>query len=97
MTSQVVPSEENWIEKIAILPEDIYISDTKPPGPNINRIKGKLTRVEEDSAYVNCIVKTDREIKIKVLPEVFNSMNLSINDQVWLVFNLRKIKVLNGS
>jgi len=43
----VVSSEGEKVEKIAILPEDIYFSNTKPPGPDMNRIKGKLIEIGE--------------------------------------------------
>jgi len=39
----VVYSEREKIKKVAILPEDIYLSDTRPPGPDVNRVRGKLT------------------------------------------------------
>lgn len=34
-----ISSEKEEINKVAILPEDIYLSDTKPPGPDVNRSK----------------------------------------------------------
>lgn len=37
----VLPYDNSNIAKIAIPPDDIYISDTKPPGPALNRFRRK--------------------------------------------------------
>jgi len=54
--SLVVSSEREEIKKVAILPEDIYLSDTKPPGPDVNRVKGRLIGIEESSSTVCCTI-----------------------------------------
>lgn len=96
--SLVVSSEKEKIKKIAVLPEDIYFSDTKPPGPGINRVKGRLIEIRESSSMVYCTVVIGRNfLKIKLPREIFVSMNLKIGNEVWLILALRKLKTITES
>ncbi|MDP2945739.1 MAG: ABC transporter ATP-binding protein [Atribacterota bacterium] len=93
--SLVISSEREKIKKVAILPEDIYLSDTKPPGPDVNRVKGKLTEIEKSSSTVCCTVVTGKNsLKVKLPKEIFASMNLNIGDEVWLILAPRKLKTI---
>jgi len=93
--SLVISSESEKIKKVAILPEDIYLSDTRPPGPDVNRVKGKLTEIEESSSTVCCTVITVKNsLKVKLPQEIFASMNLNIGDEVWLILAPRKLKII---
>lgn len=96
--SLVVSSEGEKVKKVAILPEDIYLSNTKPPGPDINRIKGKLIEIEEKFSTVCCMVLVgEKYLRVKLPKEIFVNMNLNINDEVWLILNLRKLKTVEVS
>jgi ABC-type Fe3+/spermidine/putrescine transport system ATPase subunit len=96
--SLVVSSEGEKVKKVAILPEDIYLSNTKPPGPDINRIKGKLIEIEEKFSTICCIVLVgEKYLRVKLPKEIFINMNLNINDEVWLILNLRKLKTIEAS
>ena len=96
--SLVVSSEREKIKKVAILPEDIYLSDAKPPGPDVNRVKGRLTEIEELSSTVCCNVITGKNsLKVKLPREIFASMNLDIGDEAWLILALRKLKIITDS
>lgn len=91
----VVYSEREKIKRVAILPEDIYLSDTRPPGPDINRVRGKLIEIEESSSTVCCTVMTEKNsLKIKLPQEIFASMSLNIGDEVWLILAPRKLKTI---
>ena len=93
--SLVVSSEREKIKKVAILPEDIYLSDTKPPGPDVNRVRGKLTEIEESSSTVCCTVKTGKNsLKVKLSQELFASMSLNTGDEAWLILAPRKLKII---
>jgi ABC-type sugar transport system ATPase subunit len=92
----VVASQKKSIKKIAILPEDIYVSKCKPPGPNINRVKAELIETKEFSNYILCIFLADKKIKVKLAMDVYKNMKLDKNDFAWLKFNFKKIKVLDG-
>jgi len=93
--SLVVSSEREKIKKVVILPEDIYLSDTRPPGPDVNRVRGKLTEINESSSTVCCTVITGKNsLKVKLPQEIFASMSLDIGDKVWLIMALRKLKTI---
>lgn len=93
--SLVISSEREKIKRVAILPEDIYLSDTRPPGPDVNRVKGKLTEIEKSSSTVCCTVVTGKNsLKVKLPQEIFTSMNLNIGDEVWLILAPRKLKTI---
>ena len=93
--SLVISSEREKIKKVAILPEDIYLSDTRPPGPDVNRVKGKLSEINESSSTVCCTVITGKiSLKVKLPQEIFTSMSLDIGDEVWLILALRKLKII---
>ena len=91
----VVYSEKEKIKKVAILPEDIYLSDTRPPGPDVNRVKGKLTEINDSSSTVCCTVMTGKNsLKVKLPQEIFASMNLNTGDEAWLILAPRKLKTI---
>ena len=91
----VVYSEREKIKKVAILPEDIYLSNTRPPGPDVNRIRGKLTEINKSSSTVCCMVITGKNsLKVKLPQDIFASMNLNIGDEVWLILAPRKLKII---
>jgi len=94
--SLIIPNEGKQVRKLAILPEDIYISAAKPPGPNINRVKGILMKVDESTHTVCCTVLAGENYLRAELPkEIFKTMGLDIGGEVWLILNLRKLKVAN--
>ena len=96
--SLVVSSEREKIKKVAILPEDIYLSDTKPPGPDVNRVKGRLIGIEESSSTVCCTIITRKNsFRVKLPQEIFTSMSLDTGDEVWLILALRKLKIITDS
>lgn len=93
--SLVVSSEREKIKRVAILPEDIYLSDTKPPGPDVNRVKGRLIEIEESSSTINCTVIIGKNsLRVKLPQEIFASMSLNTGDEVWLILALRKLKII---
>ena len=96
--SLVVSSGREKIKKVSILPEDIYLSDTRPPGPNVNRVKGKLTEINESPSTVCYTVMAGKNsLKVKLPQEIFASMSLNLDDEVWLILNLRKLKTIDAS
>ncbi|HBY57186.1 MAG TPA: hypothetical protein DEG96_04920 [Candidatus Atribacteria bacterium] len=93
----VVYSEREKIKKVAILPEDIYLSDARPPGPDVNRVIGRLSEIEESSSTVCCTVTTGKNsLKVKLPKEIFVGMSLSSGDEVWLILAPRKLKIITG-
>ena len=91
----IVPDEGNKIKKIAMLPQDIYIAELKPPGPDVNRFKGIITDINISNEVVRLKVKTGNIDLLAELPHhIFKRMSLGIGKEVFLIFKLRKIKCL---
>lgn len=96
--SLVIPNEGKRVRKLAILPEDIYISVAKPPGPDINRVKGTLAEIDQSSHTVRCrVLAGDNCLRAELPKEIFETMDLRVGAEVWLILNLRKLKVAGKS
>jgi len=91
--SIIVPDEGKKIEKIAIFPRDIYISETKTPGPNVNRFEGIINNIRLNNDIIRLSVKTGKNNLLVELPyHIYKRMKLKRGDKVFLIFKLRKIK-----
>ena len=92
--SIIIPDEKRHINKIALLPQDIYISPTKPPGPNINRFFGKIINLDKHHNRVIIKVKVNNEIIFTELSyHLFEKMNLTKGQNIFLIFKLKNIKI----
>jgi ABC-type sugar transport system ATPase subunit len=91
--SIILPYVGNSVKKIAISPRDIYMSDTKPPGPPLNRFKGTITGIKSSGALVRVKAKVGEKTLIAEMPQhVFEEMNLTAGKEVFLILKLRKIR-----
>jgi len=89
----VLPYEGSKIRKLAISPHDIYISDTKPPGPALNRYTGTITEIIPLRAVVRVKVMVDGNELLAELPrETFDEMNLAVNSPVYVIIKLRRLR-----
>ena len=92
--SIVVPHDGNSIQRIALFPRDIYISDTKPPGPVVNRFKGIVTSIKSVDDLVRLEVKVGGEILLAEIPHhIFEDMDLAEGKEVFIILKLRRIRV----
>ncbi len=48
----MVPHDGESAQRIALFPRDIHISDTQPPGPQMNRFKGIITNIKSSGVAV---------------------------------------------
>lgn len=91
--SMVVPLENNRVEKIALLPRDIYVSDRKPPGPDINRFKGVVREIVKTGSVIRLKVRVEKTIFLaETTKELFESMDLYQGKEVWLILKLRRLR-----
>ncbi len=89
----VLPYEGSAIRKLAISPHDIYISDTKPPGPALNRYKGVITEIIPLRALVRVKVIVDgSELLAELSRESFDEMKLDVGSTVHLIIKLRRLR-----
>ncbi len=98
----VVPHDEGRMEKVAISPRDVYVSDILPPGPAVNRFQGLITAVDYNTTMAKLNIKVgDINVKAEMHRELAQEMSLVEGKEVYLILKLRRLKVLgdieNGS
>ena len=90
----IVPHDGNSVQRIALFPHDIYISETKPPGPEVNRFKGTIISVTHADATVRIRLKVGSTSLLAEMPHhTFGDMNLAVGQEVFLILKLRRIRV----
>lgn len=90
----IVPHDGNSIHKIAILPRDIYISDTKPPGPEINRFTGTITSVKITDECVRLVIQAGSNKLMAEIPHhVFYELNIAEGKEIFLILKLRRMRI----
>jgi ABC-type sugar transport system ATPase subunit len=93
----ILPHDEGAMQKIAISPRDVYISDILPPGPSVNRYKGIITAIDYGTTMAKIEVKIgDVDIKAEMPSELAREMDLLIGKEVYLILKLRRLKVLGS-
>jgi ABC-type sugar transport system ATPase subunit len=94
----LVPHVGGTINKIAISPRDTYLSETQPPGPEVNRYKGRIQLIENHGSLVIVGVNVGNHLIYSELPiDLFEEMNLNIGLDVYLILKLRRLRVLSIS
>ena len=89
----VLPYEGTAIKKIAIPPHDIYISDTKPPGPALNRYTGIISEIIPLHSLVRLKVAIGKTSLIAEMSlETFDEMNLSAGSTAYVIVKLRRLR-----
>ena len=89
----ILPHDGDSIQRIALFPRDIYISDTQPPGPHVNRFTGTITEIKPSGTTVRLGVKVGGNILYAEMPQdVFEEMDLAVGKEVFLILKLRRIR-----
>ena len=90
----VVPHDGDSVQRIALFPRDIYVSDTKPPGPGVNRFTGIITSIDSTGEVVRLKVRAGENNLTAEMPHhIFEDMDLTVGKEVYLILKLRRIKV----
>jgi ABC-type Fe3+/spermidine/putrescine transport system ATPase subunit len=94
--SIVIPNDDDKeVCKIALFPQDIYVSETLPPGPSINRFRGNIVDLNTSNEIVRMRVQVGSKTLLSELPyHIFERMNLQKGKEVFLIFKLKNIKCL---
>ena len=93
--SIVIPHDGDIVKRIAVFPRDIYISDSRPPGPEVNRFRGTITSIKSSTAVVRIEVKVGGKSLLTEMPyNVYEDMDLKVGKEVFLILKLRRIRVL---
>ena len=90
----VLPYEgDGRIKKIAIFPQDIYLSSIKPPGPDVNRFKGIITEIIDTESVSRVKVDVDGNILIAELSrEAVLEMNFEEGKEAFGIIKLRGLR-----
>jgi ABC-type Fe3+/spermidine/putrescine transport system ATPase subunit len=92
--SIIVPHDGNSIQKIALLPRDVYVSDVRPPGPEVNRFRGAVTSIRTADDAMRIEVKAgDNQLLAEIPHHIFDELNLTVGKEVFLILKLRRIRV----
>ncbi len=93
----ILPHDEGAMQKIAISPRDVYVSDILPPGPSVNRYKGKIVLLDLSTTTAKIDVKVgDNTIRAEMPGELAHEMSLTIGKEVYIILKLRRLKVLGS-
>jgi molybdopterin-binding protein len=94
----VTPHDEGNLEKIAISPRDVYVSDILPPGPAVNRFQGVITGIDFNTTMARLNIKVGNvDIKAEMFNELAREMGLTTGREVYLILKLRRLKVLGDT
>lgn len=89
----VIPDDGNRVKRIALLPKDIYISRTKPPGPNINRFDGVITGIDFINETVRLMIRAGENNVMAEMPHhIFQDMSLAVGKGIFLILKLGRIR-----
>ena len=89
----ILPYEGDTISKIAISPHDIYLSDTKPPGPALNRYSGIVSDIIPMRSIVRIRVNVGgNSLMVEMSRESFGEMDLEIGKEVFIIVKLRRLR-----
>lgn len=89
----VLPYDGGGIKKIAISPEDIYISNVKPPGPSLNRFVGRVEDITRHDTRAQVTVSVGKDNLTAELPvTALDEMSLEKGEKVHVVIKLRRLR-----
>ena len=92
--SIILPLYDGGIKKIALFPRDIYVSATKPPGPELNRFQGVVMNIQPFSSLTRLTVKVGNNQLLTELPkDIFEEMGIKTGQEVFLILKLRRLRI----
>jgi len=90
----ILPHDRDSVHRIAFFPRDIYISETRPPGPGVNRFKGTVTGIKFPDDAVRIELRAgENSLTAEVPYHIFEDMDLTVGKEVFLILKLRRIRV----
>jgi ABC-type Fe3+/spermidine/putrescine transport system ATPase subunit len=93
-----VAHEGNDINKVAILPRHIYVSETRPPGLSVNGFQGFITSIEPVGNMVKIRIDVAEKNLMSEIPSyIFEEMDLNIGKEVFVILRMRRIRVYESS
>jgi ABC-type Fe3+/spermidine/putrescine transport system ATPase subunit len=88
-----VPHEGGPIDKIAILPRHVYISETRPPGLSVNGFEGVIESIGTVVNTVRIRVRVGEATLLAEIPYyLFEEMDLAEGRDVFVILRMRRIR-----
>ncbi|MCF8095745.1 MAG: TOBE domain-containing protein, partial [Desulfobacteraceae bacterium] len=89
----VLPCEEEHIKKVAIPPDGVYLSNTKPPGPALNRFTGTVEEIKRHNSMVRVRVSIGHTSLLSELPvSTFEEMAVEKGKQVHVIVKMGRLR-----
>jgi len=89
----VLSHDGDSVQRIALFPRDIYISDTPPPGPTMNRFKGVIAEIKSSDTMERLSVKVGgKTLHTEIPRDISKDMDLQKGKEVFLILKLKGIK-----
>jgi len=90
----ILPYQDDVVRRVALFPRDIYVSTSKPPGPEVNRFKGIVTEIKPFYSLTRLRVKVGGNSLLTELPrDTFQYMDIKLGQEVFLILKLRRLRV----
>jgi len=94
----IIPYEKKLVQKIALFPRDISVSDIKAPGPEFNKFKGVVLEIKPYSSLIRLKVKAGKNTVFTELPkDRFEEMEIKVGQEVYLILKLRGLRVYQAA
>jgi ABC-type sugar transport system ATPase subunit len=91
--SLIVPWSGKRILKVAFFPWNVYLSPDPPPGPKVNRFKGRIEEIERVSSLTKVKVQIGKSlITVDMEESNLREMELREGKEVYVIIPLRWIK-----
>lgn len=89
----IIVWEGEKLNKIAISPDDIYVSRNEPPGPPTNRFRGTIIEEISCNSVVTIKIKTKaKDILVRMRKEDFLAESLKAGSDVFFILPLRNLR-----
>ena len=94
----IVPHEGASVQKVAILPRHIYVSETRPPGRGVNGFQGTISEIWHARNAVRIALEVGENNLIAEIPDhIFEEMDLKVGKEVFLILRMRRIRVYESN
>jgi molybdate/tungstate transport system ATP-binding protein len=88
-----VPHEGGPIDKVAILPRHVYLSETRPPGLSVNGFEGTIESIATVVNTVRIRVRVgDLSLQAELPFYLFDEMDLAEGQEVFVILRMRRIR-----
>ena len=89
-----VPDEGKGFDRVAIHPQQVYISRLPPPGPEINRFHAMVRDIRQNAGMAKVSLEIgDEMIEAEMSQDHLEALRISIGDPV---FGILKLRALHG-